>query len=94
MRWRLRLAQFEFEVTYKKGCLNVQADALSGLGTDGEALPVDDEDEKTPGFLLEKVQEDHELILYNICDDMLATDGEGPEPGAITSITPEEMVRE
>ena len=34
MRWRLRLAEFDFEVRYKKGKANTQADALSRLDTD------------------------------------------------------------
>ena len=32
MRWRLRLAEFDFEVKYKKGKENAQADALSPPG--------------------------------------------------------------
>eukprot|EP00171_Calliarthron_tuberculosum_P022928 IDg22928t1 len=31
MRWRLRLAEFDFDVIYKKGCLHTQPDALSRL---------------------------------------------------------------
>ena len=29
VRWALRLSEFEFEVRYKKGCANANADALS-----------------------------------------------------------------
>eukprot|EP00171_Calliarthron_tuberculosum_P001286 IDg1286t1 len=35
MRWQLRLAEYEFEVHYKKGKLNSQADALSRLTSNG-----------------------------------------------------------
>lgn len=38
MRWRLRIATFYFVVTYKKGAQNAQADALSHLSTEREAL--------------------------------------------------------
>lgn len=42
MRWRLRLGEFEFDVRYKKGHLNAQADVLSRLRTSGEKeVPVD-----------------------------------------------------
>ncbi len=44
MRWRLRLSEFDFEVRYKKGKVNSQADALSRLATLGETVvPVDEE---------------------------------------------------
>ncbi len=44
MRWRLRLSEFDFEVRYKKGKANSQADALSRLATLGETVvPVDEE---------------------------------------------------
>ena len=36
-RWRLRLLEFDFTVTYKKGAKNTIADAISSLPTFGEA---------------------------------------------------------
>ncbi|CDF40830.1 unnamed protein product [Chondrus crispus] len=36
IRWRLRLSEFDFEIKYKKGKANSQADALSRLRTAGE----------------------------------------------------------
>ena len=36
MRWRLRLAEYDFSIEYKKGICNTQADALSRLRTDAE----------------------------------------------------------
>ena len=44
MRWRLRLSEFDFQVEYKKGKLNTQADALSRLATNGETtIDIDDD---------------------------------------------------
>lgn len=40
-RWRLRLAEFDFEVKYKMGKINAQADELSQLHTTGETVPLD-----------------------------------------------------
>ena len=50
MRWRLRLAEYDFTVMYKKGALNTQADALSRLCTDGETVHEDWDD--IPALLL------------------------------------------
>eukprot|EP00171_Calliarthron_tuberculosum_P018187 IDg18187t1 len=33
MQWRMRLAEFDFEIQHKKGSLNTQADAISRLST-------------------------------------------------------------
>ena len=51
VRWRLRLSEFDFEVRYKKGKLNNQADALSRLRTLGETEV--DIDENVPCFIIE-----------------------------------------
>eukprot|EP00171_Calliarthron_tuberculosum_P014639 IDg14639t1 len=37
MRWRLRRAEYDFDVEYRKGSLHVQPDALSRLASDGHA---------------------------------------------------------
>lgn len=44
MRWPVSLAEYDFEVRYKKGEANTQADVLSKLHTDGETVPDDNED--------------------------------------------------
>jgi len=60
IRWRLRLAEFDFEVKYKKGKINTQADALSRLVTTGETIPHDDNDD-IPVFELDLVNAELEL---------------------------------
>ena len=55
LRWRLRLAEFDFEVKYKLGKLNTQADAMSRLLTDSEAAHEDMED--IPCFLAAEPRE-------------------------------------
>lgn len=51
IRWSLRLSEFDFEVKYKKGRINTQADALSRLETKGETS--EDIDEDIPCFIAE-----------------------------------------
>ncbi len=65
MRWRLRLAEFDFEVAYKKGTINTQADALSRLRTLAETI-TDDSDE-IPSFL----SEEHNFTLSDISDEAI-----------------------
>ena len=66
-RWRLRLAEFDFEVRYKKGKDNQHADALSRLLT---ASPtVDNDEDEIPSFLLEETNDD----LYLETLDLHAT---------------------
>ena len=55
MRWRLRLAEYNFELAYKKGTLNQQADALSRLVTLSETIHEGDND--VPAFLLEEANQ-------------------------------------
>ena len=50
MRWPLRLAEFNFEIAYRKGCLNYHGDALSRLKTLSETIHENDYD--VPTFLL------------------------------------------
>lgn len=45
IRFGLRLAEFYFEVKYKKGKINTQADELSRLYTAVEKIPQDDDDD-------------------------------------------------
>ena len=45
IRWRLRLAEYDFEVKYRKGKINTQADALSRLNTAAETIVHDDSDD-------------------------------------------------
>lgn len=60
MRWRLRLAEFGFDVVYKKGALNTQSDALSRLSTTGDTQASLDEEE-IPCFTVDgQVPEDPE----------------------------------
>ncbi|CDF40870.1 unnamed protein product [Chondrus crispus] len=54
IRWRLRLSKFDFEIKYKKGKANSQADALSRLRTAGET--VDEIDDAIPCFMAEPVE--------------------------------------
>ena len=51
MRWRLRLSEIDFQILYKKGKLNTQADALSRLTTLRETTS--DLDEDIPCFLID-----------------------------------------
>ena len=75
MRWRLRLAEYDFEVLYKKGKSNTQADALSRLKTLVETI-IDDADE-IPTFITEEesftisdlTQEDIEQAISIIDDE-------------------------
>lgn len=52
--WLLRLAEFDFEVKYKKGNADIQVDALSCSNTMSEAIPHYDNDD-IPMFLLYSV---------------------------------------
>ena len=67
IRWRLRLAEYDFEVKYKKGKANTQADALSRLNTLSETIAHDDSDD-IPAFLLED-ELNVELKLNRAHDD-------------------------
>ncbi|CDF36419.1 unnamed protein product [Chondrus crispus] len=71
IRWRLRLSEFDFEIKYKKGKANNQADALSRLRTAGET--VDEIDDEIPCFMAEPAEdtvEDEES--FDAIDDILA----------------------
>ena len=55
IRWRLRLAEYDFQVKYKKGKINTQADAVPRLNTAAETIVHDDSDD-IPVFSLDPVQ--------------------------------------
>ncbi|CAN8076686.1 unnamed protein product [Agarophyton chilense] len=101
MRWRLRLAEFDFDVQYRKGSYNTQADALSRLVTTGEALPV--KDDEIPCFAVnadDATIEDEERDTDSsdsgseLDDFLLSEDSKKPLPGNFVSITPKEMIQE
>jgi transposase InsO family protein len=54
-RWRLRLSEFDFDIQYKKGRVNTQADALSRLRTDAETA-FDPEADAVPVYLAEAIR--------------------------------------
>lgn len=109
MRWRIRLAELEFEVNYETGALNTQADALSRLPTEGEALP-QPEGKEIPCFSL--LGGSREFMPSNpncyptwnkgtYIDEsselhvlLLSTPVEDPVPGTFIPVTTEELVRE
>ena len=70
LRWRLRLAEFDFEIKYKLGKLNTQADALSRLATDSEAAHEDMED--IPCFLAAEHEEADTMVC--LLNDVESTD--------------------
>lgn len=62
-RWRLRLTEFDFEVSYKKGNEDHHEDALSRLLTGYPT--VEDDEYKIPSFILEEFEDDLDLAeLY------------------------------
>ena len=56
MRWRIRLCEYNFQIKYKKGSQNAQADALSRLKTLAETIRHDDED--IPTFMINVIFDD------------------------------------
>ena len=99
MRWRLRLGEFDFDVKYKKGKLNTQADALFRLFTSGETtVPVDEE---IPCFLggfsemeqVCKTPDDFEDLESARFDAILTTERYSTEDNVLVPITREEMLR-
>lgn len=65
IHWRLRLAEFDLEVKYKKRKANTQADALSRLNTMTEPIP-NDYNNDIPIFLLDSVNLELELDKTDI----------------------------
>ena len=78
MRWRLRLAEYDFNIEYKTGKTNTQADALSRLHTSAETINDDAED--FPAFHIGEsindfnIQEGIFLSMDNVPDQTPDTD--------------------
>ena len=95
MRWRLRLSEFDFQILYKKGKLNTQADALSRLTTLGETSS--DLDEDIPCFSIDRDYDERyevgfieEEFAYD--DALLTTETDMPDPDLLAAVTLEELV--
>ena len=99
IRWRLRLAEFDFEVKYKKGKANTQADASSILHTSAETKPHDDNDD-IPVFMneldknesIDPIDTDFIDLQYAKVDSELACNLEETEQ--FDPIKPEEILQE
>ncbi|CAN8068650.1 unnamed protein product [Agarophyton chilense] len=92
MRWRLRLAEFDSDILYKKGTLNTQADALSRLGTSVETEPIDDLE--IPCFAVGEADGSAKIKSDDVCDDIPDAEPSEPLTGSFVPITPEKMIRE
>ena len=77
IRWHLRLAEYDFEVKYKKGKVNTQAGALSRLNTAAETIVHDNSDD-IPVFSLDLFQ-----MNYETNNDMYFTELQYSEQEAI-----------
>ena len=95
MRWRLRLSEFDFQILYKTGKLNTQADALSSLATLVETTS--DLDEDIPCILIDgEYDEGYEVDFieeeFAYDDALLTTETDMPDPDLLAAITLEELV--
>ena len=94
-RWRLRLVEYDFDVTYVKGIKNCLADALSRIpSTGGTTVPVDEE---IPCYAVMDFDDDpqHEEEMYDPMDvevaaGCLALDS----PASMAAITHKEFSHE
>ena len=57
LRWRIQLAEYDYEITYRRGSQNTNADALSRIGI------VSKEDDRS-----DKFDEERKQILYEFHD--------------------------
>ena len=87
-RWRLRLSEFDFVVTYKKGTKNNIADALSRIPTSGETNVV--QSHELPVFTAEG-NSIVDLDEHQECEIMLTTEEREPP---VSAISIEEILRE
>lgn len=108
IRWRLRLSELDFEVIYKKGRENTQADVLSHLPSAGSNQ--DPVDYDVPCFLADCFNVDSATRLcshlssdgnpsfdhddYGVCDDLLALGGGSADSVMFEAITAGEIIRE
>lgn len=102
MRWRICLAEYEFQVIYKKDVQNTQADDLSRLPCSAEALQTEDKD--IPFFIAgepDNRKEAAEARPENWDDNAdfdnllaLRDESENPLPGKFVPKSPEEMIRQ
>lgn len=70
LRWRLRLSDFTFEIHYKKGYLNTQADALSRLLSSGHTT--EHEEVEPPCFLVDYTSQmtDDEALVDDYAEEV------------------------
>ena len=97
MRWCLRLSEFDFEIRYKKGKLNTQADALSRLQTLGETT--EELDEYLPCFVIQDIYEIEESdgddeFFHPDHDNIIATMDPTPDSELLEPISVEERLTE
>ena len=101
-RWRLRLAEFDFTMAYKKGADNHHADALSRLLT-GSPTVEDDDEEEIPAFnpkgeYNRKSEQDHDDEIsfiendYNDFDELLPLQKPSAPQTQYDQITLDELI--
>ena len=61
LRWRIQLEEYDYEVVYKPGVQNSNADTLSRIGA--LAKEGGEFDETVPGMKVKILQENHDSIL-------------------------------
>ena len=95
IRWRLRLSEFDFELKYKKGKANSQAEALSRLLTKEET--VDEIDDEIPCFMAEPADATEiEEEVFGRVEDILALEGwpASDRLDHFQAVAPEELIHE
>lgn len=74
IRWRIRLVEFDFEVNFKKGTANNQADALSGINNFSDSINREESDETPVSALEELLNVDLELNKQKNYDVLIDVD--------------------